>query len=180
MKDKIISKRYTEAFLGFAKEGIGREAAVGELKSLKIVLHSNPELGNFLINPQFTLPEKKAVVEHTLGAFFSAETLQFLKLLLEKERFELIDGICDYARVTYSRQEALEALLTSSYPLDVKVISELKSKLERKFKRKLNLYLDLDPGLLGGVRVRVGNTLIDGSVRRRLEELKEKLSQVQV
>jgi len=177
---QIIAKRYAEAFLGNAQESVGRQKAVEELKSLKIILYSNPDFADFLYNPDITAQEKLGVIDRVLGSYFSEALRFFLRLLIEKGRIALIADICDYIRVTYSHGETVEAVLKTSYPLDLGLIESLKLKLEFKFQKELNLFLELDASLLGGVQVRVGNKVIDGSVRRRLEELKEKLKAVQV
>lgn len=179
MKDKIVIKRYAEAFLSFAKKSMGLEKAISELKDLKLIMSSHPEFLEFLCYPEISLKEKSAVVDKVL-AKLSREIREFLKLLIDKRRIEYLMEICDYVRIKYSKGEAIEAVLRSSYPLDLELLQELKIKLEKKVGRKINLFLDLDPDLLGGIQIRIGNVLIDGSVRRRLDELKEKLMTVQV
>jgi len=179
MKDKIVIKRYAEAFLGFAKNNIGFERAIEQLKDLKLIVSSHPELLEFLCYPEISLKEKSQVIDKVLAGF-TRELKEFLKLLVEKRRIDYLIEICDYVRIKYSRGEAIEAVLRSSYPLDLEILEELKTKLEKKIGRKLNLFLDLDPDLLGGIQIRIGNVLIDGSVRRRLDELREKLMTVQV
>lgn len=179
MKRKIVAKRYAEAYLNFAKESIGRDKAVEELKELKIVMHTNRELEEFLRNPEITNQEKDDVIEKVL-ADFSQETRQFLKLLLDKERIAYLIEICDYVRATYSHGESVEALLKTSYPLDLDVIQAIKTRLEKKMQKAINLHLELDADLLGGVQIRIGNYIIDGSVRRRLDDLEEKLKKLQV
>lgn len=180
MKEKIIAKRYAEAFLGYAKQSIGRQRAIEDLKNLKIILHSNLDFKEFLFNPEITFSEKREVINKVLQASFAEETLQFLQLLIEKERISFIIEICDYVRINYSHGEAVDAVLKTSYPQDLELMQELKSRLENKLGTKLNLFLDLDPSLLGGAQIRIGNYIIDGSARRRLEELKEKLMRAQV
>jgi len=180
MKTKILAKRYAEAFIAYAKESIGMEKAVEELKTLKIVLHSNRDFEEFLYNPEIALAEKARSIENVLKNYFSAQTRQFITFLLEKERIEQLVGICDYIRETYANGKTTEALLKTSYPLDLEVIEEIKTRLEGKLGKKLHLYLELDADLLGGIQIRVGNVLIDGTVRRRLEELREKLMTVRV
>jgi F-type H+-transporting ATPase subunit delta len=180
MKEKIIAKRYAEAFLGYARETIGQNRAIEDFKKLKAALYENPQLGQFLNNPEIAIIDKSGVINRIFKENFSEETRQFLKLLLEKDRIRYITDICDYVRVTYSHGESLEGVLKASYPLDLEVIQEIKSKLENKFQKKINLYLELDPDLLGGIQIRIGNTVIDGSVRRRLDELKKKLMLIQV
>ncbi len=179
MKEKIIAKRYAEAFLRYAKASIGKERPVSDLKNLKIILRSNLDFEEFLYNPEITYSEKCEVIDKVLQGVIAEETRNFLKLLIEKERIEFIIEICDYVRINYSHGEAVDAVLKTSYPLDTEFIQAIKGMLEEKLQGKLNLFLDLDPSLLGGVQVRIGNYIIDGSVRRRLDELKEKLMAVQ-
>lgn len=177
---QIVAKRYAEAFLEYAQEAAGKDKAVEELKSLKILLFTNPDFADFLYDPDIAVQEKIVVINNALGPYFSEAVLLFLRLLLEKDRITLIVDICDYVRATYSHGKTTEAVLKTSYPLDLELIEAVKSRLEDKLQRKLNLFLELDAGLLGGVQVRIGNRVIDGSVRRRLEEIKEKLKAVQV
>jgi F-type H+-transporting ATPase subunit delta len=110
----------------------------------------------------------------------SQPTLDFLKFLIAKDRIKIILEICEYVRRNYTDAEAVVALLKSSYPLDLEVIRRIKELLEAKLKKRLNLYIGLDPDLLGGVKVQVGNLLLDGSLRRRLQDLREKLMAIQV
>ncbi len=180
MKGQIVSKRYAEAFFSFCGDSIGRDAAVEELKKLKVVLRQNPDFDAFLHNPEITLAEKVEVIGKALGGAFSQEMLIFLRYLLEKERFAQIETICDYARVTYSHGQTVEAVLTTSYPVEIEMLQGLKDKLEQVLNCKLNVYLNLDADILGGVQVRIGNRIIDGSVRRRLVELREKLMTTRV
>ena len=64
--------------------------------------------------------------------------------------------------------------------MDLELIREIKNNLEDKFKKKFKLYINLDGSLLGGIQVVIGNTVLDGSVRRRLDDLKEKLKALRV
>jgi len=179
MKEKIISERYAEAFLGYAKPAIGLEKAVEEFKNLKIIFFKNPDFQGFLENLKIIYSEKCAVIESVLKDF-SEETRIFIKVLLEKGRIEDIIEICDYVRTNYSHGEAQDALLKTSYLMDLELIQKIKEKLEDKFKRKIAFHIELDASLLGGIQVTVGNDVLDGSVKRRLDELKEKLMTLRV
>lgn len=179
MKEKIIAKRYAEAFLSFAKNKIGQLKAVEELKDLKIIIFENPDLREFLESMEIIYKEKCEVIDRVFNVF-SDETRQFVKLLLDHGRINNLIDICDYVRITYAHGEAMDALLKTSYPLDIELIQKIKNVLEHKLKRKLSFHIELDADLLGGIQVKVGNLLIDGSVKRRLEELKEKLMLVKV
>jgi F-type H+-transporting ATPase subunit delta len=180
MKEKILAKMYAEAFLEYARETVGLDAIIDEFKNLKIVFYENPQLKEFFGNPEIPSVDKYDFLDKVFKEKFSGQMRKFLKLLMEKERIKYIIDICDYIRVTYSHGEALEAVLKTSYPLDLEAVREIKSKLENKLGKKINLYQELDGDLLGGLQIRVGNTIIDGSVRRRINELRKKLMLVEV
>jgi F-type H+-transporting ATPase subunit delta len=180
MKNEVISKRYADAFLEFARGTIGFEKGLEELRDLKRVFQDNPDFGSFVGSPQITEIEKRAFIDDSLKDNFSEEARGFLKLLLKKGRIDILPDIAEYARVEYSHGVEVEALLKTSYPLDTEDIQKIKDSMEKKFKKKLHLYVELDSDLLGGISMKVENTIIDGSVKRRLSDLKEKLTTAKV
>jgi F-type H+-transporting ATPase subunit delta len=175
-----LINRYAEGFLEYAKETIGLEKALEELKKVKDVFRDNPEFKEFLENPSINYIEKCSVIDDVLKAGFSQEIRNFLKLLLKKGRIDKFDSIAQYARIKYAHGEKLNALLYTSYFVDTQTLERLKNSLENKLKAKLQIYLNLAPDMLGGVRVIFGNKILDGSVRKRFEDLKTKLLAVKV
>jgi len=180
VREKIIANRYGEAFLGYAKEaGLALDKVAAQMEELKAILLQNPDLLKFLESAGILYQEKCGLIE---AAFkdFSPESRQFLKLLLDKKRINDIFEICDYIHLNYTRGETAEALLKTAYPLGLDSEQKLKERLEARLKKKLIVHTELAPDLLGGVQVSIGNTVIDGSIRKRLGDLKEKLMTVKV
>jgi len=175
IKNEILAKRYADAFLGVAAETITYEKGLEELQGVKRLFVDNPGFEELMESLEITTSEKFDIIEKVLRNNFSEELRNFLKLLWEKGRIEMFLDIAEYARINYAHGEARDALLKTSYPLDTEVIERLKNVLESKLEKKLHLYVELDPGLLGGVYVRVGNMIIDGSVKKRLDDLRRKL-----
>jgi F-type H+-transporting ATPase subunit delta len=181
IKDEIVVKRYADAFIGFAKETIGLDRALQELKDIKFsIINDNPEFLQLLESLEITNSEKNDFIDTIVRDGFSEEIRQFLKYLLEKGRINKLIDIMEYIRVTYSFRGEEEVLLKVSSPLDLETIKQIEDELEKKFQRKFKFYIDLDGDLLGGVSVTIGNTIIDGSIKRRLEDLKEKLMTLKV
>jgi F-type H+-transporting ATPase subunit delta len=180
MKEVVIAKRYAEAFIAFGRESIGMPKVIEDFASLSRTLFDNPEFRVFLLSPEISFTEKCDFVDRVLRNDFSSELRHFLKLLIDKRRINLIGEIADYIRLNYVHEGALNAVLKSSYPVDLELIASLKNILEKKYQKKFNLYLGLDAYLKGGVQLVVGNTVVDGSLRRRLEELREKLKAARV
>jgi len=179
LQDKIIVKRYAEALVAFAKDTGGLERVLKDLKSLRRAINDTPQLLDFLKSQEFSLLEKHHFIEEALK-HYSQELREFLRLLLQKARINELPDIIEYVRIAYSYGEETEALLKTSFPLDLDLVKAIQKRLEDKFKKKFKFYLDLDGSLLGGVQVVIGNTIIDGSIRRRLDELKEKLLAIKV
>jgi len=180
MKEKIIGNRYGEAFLGYAKEaGLALDKIAVQMEELKAIFIQNPGLLEFLESAGIFYQEKCGLIE---AAFkdFSPETRQFMKLLLDKKRISNIFEICDYIRLNYTRGETAEALLKTAYPLSPDSEQKLKERLEKRLKKRLILHKELAPDLLGGIQVTIGNTVIDGSLKKQLYDLKEKLMTVRV
>ena len=180
MDRDILAKRYGDAFLSFAKEGCGLEKGVEDLRNVNRMLLDNPELDSFILTPGIDNSEKFQVLDSVMREGFSAEIKYLLRLLVDKGRFDKFSDIADYVRVTYSHGIEVDALLKVSYPLDTEMIKRIKDLIERKLNKKLHLYIELDSDLLGGIYVKIENILIDGSVRRRLEDMRAKLLAVRV
>jgi F-type H+-transporting ATPase subunit delta len=180
IKEIILSKRYGEAFLGYAGKSMSLEEAAEELRKLKLFIHGYDEFMPFLGNRQIAVQDKSALMDKVLSGSFRAETVLFLKFLVERGRVEYLDGICDYVRVRHSSEETVDVLLKTTYPLEGDLIQVIRDKVARTFGGKLNFFTKYDPGLLGGVQLIIGNKILDGSVKRRIEDLKERLLKVRV
>ena len=180
MKEMIVAKRYAEAFVSWGRETIGLAKVIDDFGNLTRTLFDNPEFRVFLLSPEISFSEKSDFVDRVLKKNFSDELRQFLKLLIEKRRINMIGAIAEYIRVNYAHGGAVNAVLKTSYPLDLDIVEKIKDKLEKKYQKKFNLYLELDASLQGGVQLTIGNTVIDGSIRHRLEELREKLTTARV
>ena len=180
IKNEILAKRYADAFLGYCAESIGYENGLEELAGARRVFEDNPDFREFMESLEITTGEKFDIIEKVLGNYFSKELRNFLKLLWDKGRIGMFLDIAEYARINYAHGVEHDALLKTSYPLDTAVLERLKDVLESKLEKKLHLYVELDPSLLGGVSVQVGNMIIDGSVKKRLDELRQKLTVAKV
>ena len=180
MKSKIIAKRYAEAFIGYAKETIGVDRAVEEFKNIRNVIRDNPGFLEILQTPEIIHAEKLDFMQQVMQDNFSREFRNFVRLLLEKERISQLNDIAEYIRVNYSHLEETDVILKTTFPLDLELIKALQQKLEQRFNKKIKFFIELDGNLLGGVLVIMGNTIIDGSVKRALRELREKLMQTRM
>jgi F-type H+-transporting ATPase subunit delta len=180
MRDKIIVTRYAEAYVGFASPKIGLPGIVEDMRTLLWALREAPDLREFLRAPEVPFAEKGAFLDKVFSSVLSLETREFIKYLISKRREDCLSDIANYIRVVYSHGEVVDVVLRSTFPLELDVVERIKAAMAKRFRKSVNLYMELDPDLLGGVQISVGNKIIDGSVRHRLSEMKKQLLNVQV
>ncbi|MCK9571747.1 MAG: ATP synthase F1 subunit delta [Candidatus Omnitrophica bacterium] len=175
--NRIIVTRYAEAFLNYARANSGLKQALLDLVEVKNIIRENPEFKELLDNPEIAYLEKCTFLETVLAERVSQDMRNLLKLLVEKERLTCFLDIAEYIRVKHGHAGQVDVLLKTAFPLDLDLIEKIQAALKKKFSEMaLRFYIDLDGSILGGVQVIIGNKTLDGSVKRRLEELKEKLT----
>ena len=161
--------------MAFAGPKISVSRCVGDMKDLRAVLRDNPDLLHFLKAPEVARESKAGVLDRVLGDVLTDETRTFIKYLIDKNRMSLLLSVAEYIRIVYSHGEVVDVVLRTTFPMELPIIERIKSQVEAFAFKKVNLYLELDPDLLGGAQVVIGNTIIDGSVRNRLMQLKKQM-----
>ena len=180
IRQRLIAARYADAFMKYTAESIGGEKALLDIKALREIMRQDNGFKECLENPEISFVDKCAVIDKILSDGFSVEIKHFLKLLLESKRISHFWDIAEFIRIKYGNQGDAEAVLKTTFPLDLDLIKRIQDKIEKKFQQKFKFYIELDSRLLGGIQVVIGNQIIDGSIKRQIENLKETLMAVQV
>ncbi|MBF0385111.1 MAG: ATP synthase F1 subunit delta [Candidatus Omnitrophica bacterium] len=180
IKERAVISRYGEAFVKSARMKIGLADALYEIKAARSLMVKNNNFRVFLERPDIALADKSEVIETVLSFEFSDIIKNFLRLLIHNRRVNYFLDIADYIRQKYAHEGKEDVVLKTAYPLDLEVIKRIEDTLEEKLKKKFKFYIQLDSSLLGGLRAVIGNTILDGSLRGRLEDLKEQLTKIKV
>jgi F-type H+-transporting ATPase subunit delta len=172
-----IAQRYAKAFFEVAREDSRYEEYYGELKNFSSLLDENRNLREFLANPVFDGADKKAVVESILGKMtMSAMTASFLRLLAEKRRMGILHDITGrYGQLMDAALGKAQVQVRTAFPLTGELSAGLRKGLESMTGKKVEIKMEEDPSLLGGVVVRIGDTLYDGSIRTQLNNMRNLL-----
>jgi F-type H+-transporting ATPase subunit delta len=168
---------YAKAFLG-ATEKSGQSAAlVEELESLVAdVLDRFPDWERVLASALVPEEEKVAMLDRTLGGRASPLVLNFLKVLARHERLSALRGIARAARALYEELHGrVPVEVRTAAPLSADLEKQLTASLRKLVGREPQVTHQTDPGLLGGVVLRVGDTVYDASVSARLERLRAEM-----
>jgi F-type H+-transporting ATPase subunit delta len=139
-------------------------------------LAANDELQRVLANPAIPLEERIDVARNVFPSL-SKPVLNLVLLLLKRGRIEQLPRVAaEFRRLDDKRNNVVHATVTSAAPLEAGEVKAIAARLEELTGSSVDLETAVDPDLLGGVVVRVGDRLIDGSVRGRLERLRNQLA----
>ncbi len=177
MKDLLAAQRYAKALFELTRPERLDEAVEAELVALSQALKTSPEIESFLLNPRLRFEEKKRFLERLYPAGPTSKVLNgFFALLFEKHRFDLVHEIAvAYKKIADEAQGQALAQIKSASPLSSEHEGALVARLERIAGRTLTVRKEVDPALIGGVSVRIGHRVLDGSVRRGLDRLRQEL-----
>lgn len=177
MSNSIVANRYAAALFQVAKEN-DQVALIGEQMSVvKEVLQQTPELLFFLKLPKVDMSKKKELVKQAFSTA-SPYIVNTLLLMMENHREDnLLEMAEEYIALANNERGIAEATVTSVRPLNEEEKSSLSVVLAEKVgKQTLKIENVVDPKLLGGLKVRIGNRIIDGSLRGKLDRLKQLIS----
>lgn len=172
-------KVYSEAVFELAKETGTADKIKEELDALAKVFEDAPELGKFLSAPTVTLEEKLAFIEKNFKERLSETAYNLLCVVTENGRAALIPAIAeDYRNRWYEMKNIAEVRVTTSVPLGDVLRTKLRSKLEAVTKKTVILTESVDPSIMGGIVINYGNTMMDGSVKSKLEAVQKQIKGV--
>ena len=174
-----ISKRYARAFFEIATEEKRIEPFYNELNQFASIISENKSLSDFLANPVFEQASKKGVVETIIAKLqLSGMTVSFLKLLVDKKRIDILnDIVICYRQLMDEVLKKVRVNLKTAFPLSSKMQDYINSSLEKLTGRQVELFIENDPNLLGGIIIGVGDTLYDGSIKNQLNNMRNLLGE---
>lgn len=179
MIGSTIAKRYARAFFEIAEEDKQLENYFRELNSFSGIIESNDDLKGFLANPIFDQAEKKSVVESILQKTdVSRVTSNYLKLLTDKQRIVILRDIVDaYRELMDTALKTVRVTVKTAFPLSQELVQKLQNGLELQTGKQVHMTITEDQSLLGGIVVRVGDTVYDNSIKTQLNNIRNLLGE---
>ncbi len=174
-----VGTRYAEALYEIAAQENLVDKIEQEIKEVNSVIQSNTDLQKALYHPQISSEEKKDLLNALWGRKVSAVTMEFLKLLVEKQREKILDDIVvSYVALANKARNIIEAKITSAVKLTDQEKGQLEKLLNKLTGKRSKISYFVEPSLIGGIVVQIGDRVIDGSIRNRLDTLREHLRQI--
>lgn len=178
MKHTIVAERYAEALFSLAQE-LKQEDAWGEnLQALLELLAEHTELQKFLLHPVVHKKDKHEVLNQLFSGKLPTELLNFLHLLVDKKRENYFKEIAlEYQRLLNQMHKKVVAEVVTAIPLASKTEAKLKTQLEQYLGQSVEMHCETEPSILGGFQVKIGDRMIDGSLKTQLAGLAQALVQ---
>jgi ATP synthase F1 delta subunit len=171
-----IARVYAEALFGAAKDGGVLDEVHEQLGQVADAINANRDLQVFFFSPYFSTEEKKdGLARAVTGA--DAAVLNFLQLLIEKHRMPAIFRIrARFDALWEEENRLLPVQITSAVELDKSTVKDLGDRISEQTGRTVELSSSVEPDILGGIVVRVGNSVLDASIRNRLDQLRKQVA----
>lgn len=165
---------YAKGLHGAAQQAGQVGSVLEELESLEgEVFKKMPALRMTLTSPRVSQEEKVALLDKAFGGKMSKVLLNFLKVTARHDRLGCLpDVLRSYRKLVNESEGKLEVTVRAAYPLSNPLRERIANKLGEVLKKKVQLNVEVDPDLLGGLVVRIGDTLYDGSVASQLQRMK--------
>jgi F-type H+-transporting ATPase subunit delta len=167
-----IAAVYARSLFEVAMEQDKLDDVRDELGAFADALSKNRDLQVFFFSPYFSTAEKEDGLERVVSGA-DPTILNFLKLLIEKHRMPVLMRIrADFDAMWADENKLLPVQITSAVELDSATVKDLGDRIAEQTDRKVEVSADVNPDILGGIVVQVGNSVLDASVRNRLEQLR--------
>jgi F-type H+-transporting ATPase subunit delta len=170
-----IARPYAEAAFEIAREANALQDWSRMLR-LGADIVRDPQVAMALDNPRLGVPEKQTLLLDIAGDRLTEEGRNFLRVLVDADRITLLPQVAGLFDALKDQAEGTaKAEIETAYPLQDGQLEELTAALERRFGKRIEATVRVNPGLIGGARVTVGDSVIDGSVRAKLDAMRMRL-----
>ncbi|SLM28969.1 ATP synthase subunit delta [Desulfamplus magnetovallimortis] len=182
MKNLSVSRRYAKALMLIGKEYGQTDQYRNELDEVVDLFDANPELEMAVINPLFDKNDRRRVLVAVLEKTELSRIVQsFVMLLFDKGRIGFLRGICDfYKQLADELKGVVHATLVSATQLSAEATEKIREGLAKRTGKDVILDVEQDPELIGGIVTRIGDLVLDGSVKTQLLNMRESLKRGEI
>lgn len=171
-ENKLVSERYAQALLELVSDNLSKEDILKELLDITESVKSSGDLNKVMTSPVISNDEKKNVISKLFENTTNKVILNFLKLLVDKNRFSMLESITkEYKNEINRLNNLLSINVTSAIDLTEDEKSAIKDKLSNILNKNIELEWATNPDIIAGLVFEVGDNIIDNSLRHKLQDL---------
>ena len=175
----VVASRYARALIEAlgGENTAGPDAGLEQLGQIKSLLEDEPDARKLLVNPVIPPDRRGRFVDEICRALaLDTRVARLLHLIVERRRLEILDDLINaYRKMLDAKNNIVRAVVSSATPLSEAQQQEVGEKLEKSLGQRVVMEVEEDPALIGGLIVRIGSTVYDGSLLQQLAGFKERL-----
>jgi len=179
VRDTAVCRNYAETLLAVAEKA-GQVERYGELiETVAAVMKADPALHGVFMSPRVPKQTKQRLIQRALAHVAPVPFIRFLQLAVQRGRQDLLTDIAEeYELLADQHLNRVHAIVATARPVDEALAAAIRRRLTEVFAKDVLPHFRADPALLGGIVVRVGDRVFDGSLRRKLKLLQRRMLQV--
>lgn len=171
---EYLDRRYALALYSVAEEKGKVEEYINDLRTICDIIDNNHDFYEVIKHPQISTTQKKKTFIKIFKGNIDEDLLSFLLILIEKDRILFLrEKLNQMENIYLEKHNTLKAKVKSVIPLTEEQRNRLNDKLQGKYNKKIIIEEEIDKSIIGGLYVRVGNDVIDGTLKTKLHEMKE-------
>jgi F-type H+-transporting ATPase subunit delta len=178
---KLVAKRYAEALFEVAVENGNLEQTREEIQFVAEVFESNPELKTIFVHPRLSKKEKKGMLEELFKGKISESVLNLGYITVDKGREGYLSEISrEFNVLSNAEQGIVEAKAITAVPMTEDELNALEERLSKRFNKRIQLSNLIDESVIGGVLLKIGDKVMDGSIKGKMEDIEKELKNIKV
>ena len=171
---EYLDRRYALALYEVAEKNGKVDEYLGDLREICSLIENNNDFLEVIKHPQIGTKQKKKTFINIFKGNIDEELLSFLLILIEKDRILFLkEKLKEMEKIHLDKLNVLQGIVKTTVALEEYEYNSLVDKLEKKYNKEIILKKEIDPEIIGGIYVRVGNDVIDGTLKTRLDELRK-------
>jgi F-type H+-transporting ATPase subunit delta len=173
---QAVARVYAQALSDLGEDEGSLPRIADDLHALRTLFESDANFREFFGSPRLDPPAKKRVLNELLGERISRPAMGLLHVLIDKRREMLLDNIAgEFDRYRDLREGRLHVHITAARPVAEDQLGDIRERLEKATGKQVLAHVRIDPRVLGGLRIKLGDKVIDGTISRRLQQLRHAL-----
>ncbi|MDR3595492.1 F0F1 ATP synthase subunit delta [Clostridium sp.] len=171
---EYLDRRYALALYEIAEKNNKVDDYLRDLREICNIFDENEDFYQVIRHPKINTAKKKQIFTDLFNGKIDEELLSFMLVLIEKGRIlQLKDKLNQMEKIDLERRNMVRGVVKTAVPLLSEELEQLKAIFEKKYDKTILFNTEIDKSLLGGVYVKVGNDIIDGTVKSKIDEMKE-------
>jgi F-type H+-transporting ATPase subunit delta len=174
-----LARRYAQALYEICQESNEQEAVFADMTALSAALAESDELRGFIGHRALTRKQQEEILQALFKKKIGDTSMIFLLFLVNKSRLHILGQICEaFEEAVLASRNIVKATIISSTPLDERQLAHIKKHLAQTLNKEIREKVTVDPSLIGGVKVRIGDEIYDYTLRTQLEEFRLQFNKV--